>query len=90
MSHGYRQRVGLAQALVHRPPLLVLDEPTNGLDSEQRAALRPLLAGLGERGCVLMTSHNWDEVLAVVHRVYRLQDGVLQEITITLVASPHL
>ena len=50
LSHGYRQRVGLAQALVHRPPLLVLDEPTNGLDSEQRAALRPLLAGLGERG----------------------------------------
>lgn len=90
LSHGYRQRVGLAQALVHRPPLLVLDEPTNGLDSEQRAALRPLLAGLGERGCVLMTSHNWDEVLAVAHRVYRLQDGVLQEITIPRVASPHL
>ena len=90
LSHGYRQRVGLAQALIHRPPLLVLDEPTNGLDSDQRAALRPLLAGLGESGCVLMTSHNWDEVLAVAQRVYRLHDGVLQEIVIPRVDTPHL
>ncbi|WP_298081358.1 ABC transporter ATP-binding protein [uncultured Cardiobacterium sp.] len=90
LSHGYRQRVGLAQALIHRPPLLVLDEPTNGLDSDQRAALRPLLAGLGESGCVLMTSHNWDEVLTVAQRVYRLHDGVLQEIVIPRVDTPHL
>ena len=90
LSHGYRQRVGLAQALIHRPTLLVLDEPTNGLDSDQRAALRPLLAGLGESGCVLMTSHNWDEVLAVAQRVYRLHDGVLQEIVIPRVDTPHL
>lgn len=90
LSHGYRQRVGLAQALIHCPPLLVLDEPTNGLDSDQRAALRPLLAGLGESGCVLMTSHNWDEVLAVAQRVYRLHDGVLQEIVIPRVDTPHL
>ncbi|WP_314910049.1 ABC transporter ATP-binding protein [Cardiobacterium hominis] len=90
LSHGYRQRVGLAQALIHRPPLLVLDEPTNGLDSDQRAALRPLLASLGESSCVLMTSHNWDEVLAVAHRVYRLHDGVLQEITIPRAESPHI
>ena len=90
LSHGYRQRVGLAQALIHRPPLLILDEPTNGLDSDQRAALRPLMAGLGERSCVLMTSHNWDEVLAVAHRVYRLHDGVLQEITIPRLEQPHL
>lgn len=90
LSHGYRQRVGLAQALIHRPPLLVLDEPTNGLDSDQRAALRPLLAGLGESGCVLMTSHNWDEVLAVAQRVYHLHDGVLQEIVIPRVDTPHL
>ena len=90
LSHGYRQRVGLAQALIHRPPLLVLDEPTNGLDSDQSAALRPLLASLGESSCVLMTSHNWDEVLAVAHRVYRLHDGVLQEITIPRAESPHI
>lgn len=90
LSHGYRQRVGLAQALIHCPPLLVLDEPTNGLDSDQRAALCPLLAGLGESGCVLMTSHNWDEVLAVAQRVYRLHDGVLQEIVIPRVDTPHL
>ena len=90
LSHGYRQRVGLAQAMIHRPPLLVLDEPTNGLDSDQRASLRPLLASLGERGCVLMTSHNWDEILAVAHRVYRLHDGVLQEILIPRPATPHL
>ena len=90
LSHGYRQRVGLAQALIHRPPLLVLDEPTNGLDSDQRASLRPLLAGLAASSCVLLTSHDWQEVLAVAHRVYRLQDGVLQEISIPRCEVPHI
>ena len=67
LSHGYRQRVGLAQALIHKPSLVVLDEPTNGLDSDQRLLLRPLLAGLADSCCVLMTSHDWDEVLATAH-----------------------
>ena len=90
LSHGYRQRVGLAQALIHKPPLLVLDEPTNGLDSNQRLLLRPLLASLADSCCVLMTSHDWDEVLATAHRVYHLHDGVLREIVIPRPAGAHI
>ena len=90
LSHGYRQRVGLAQALIHKPSLVVLDEPTNGLDSDQRLLLRPLLAGLADSCCVLMTSHDWDEVLATAHRVYYLHNGILQEIPIPRVDGPHL
>ncbi|MDO4642595.1 MAG: ABC transporter ATP-binding protein [Cardiobacteriaceae bacterium] len=90
LSHGYRQRVGLAQAMIHQPPLLILDEPTNGLDSDQRMLLRPLLSGLAMNSCVLMTSHDWDEVLAIAHRVYYLQDGILHELIIPRHANPQL
>jgi len=60
------------------------------LDSDQRLLLRPLLAGLADSCCVLMTSHDWDEVLATAHRVYYLHNGILQEIPIPRVNSPHL
>ena len=63
---------------------------SNGLDSDQRLLLRPLLAGLADSCCVLMTSHDWDEVLATAHRVYYLHNGILQEIPIPRVDGPHL
>ncbi len=74
LSKGYRQRVGLADALVHDPPLLILDEPTIGLDPNQIRSLRQLIKDLGQRRSVLLSSHILPEVemtctrLLIMHR----------------------
>src|SRR5207237_1386404 len=57
LSKGYRQRVGLAQAILHRPDLLVLDEPTEGLDPNQRLEIRRLIGALGKDRTVILSTH---------------------------------
>jgi len=76
-SKGFRQRVGLAQALLHDPPLLILDEPTNGLDPLQVVEMRELIRELGKTKTVLLTSHVMSEVEALAERVILLNRGRL-------------
>src|SRR5215211_1829295 len=75
LSGGMRRRVGIAQAIVADPELLLLDEPTTGLDPEQRMRFRQLLAGLGERRTVVLSTHLVEDVAAVCTRVVVLWQG---------------
>ncbi len=76
-SKGFRQRVGLAQALLHDPPLLILDEPTNGLDPNQVVEIRELVRRLGETKTVILTSHVLPEIEALAERVILIHQGRL-------------
>ena len=79
LSQGQRQRLGLACALLHRPALLVLDEPANALDPVQVATLRKLLRELAAEGtAVILSTHQLVEVTAVCTRVAILHEGVLR------------
>ena len=86
-SKGYRQRVGLAQALVSNPSLLILDEPTNGLDPIQVVEIRQLIRTLGREKTVILTTHVLSEVEVLADRVILLHQGLknaegsLQEVT---------
>ncbi len=75
LSKGYRQRVGLAQALLGDPPVLILDEPTIGLDPEQVVGIRALVASLAGERAVLLSSHILSEVEAICTRVIVLSRG---------------
>jgi len=75
LSKGYRQRVGLAQTLVHKPQVLILDEPTAGLDPTQIAEVRRLIRGLAGRSTVLLSTHVLSEVEATCERVIMLLNG---------------
>jgi ABC-2 type transport system ATP-binding protein len=75
LSKGYRQRVGLAQAIVHEPPVLVLDEPTSSLDPRQRHEVRELIAGLKGRHTVILSTHILPEVSEVADRVIIISRG---------------
>jgi ABC-2 type transport system ATP-binding protein len=75
LSKGFRQRVGLADALVHRPKLLILDEPTNGLDPNQIRQVRELIRQLGERHTILLSTHILTEVEATCRRVIIIDGG---------------
>ncbi|HEX6970794.1 MAG TPA: ABC transporter ATP-binding protein, partial [Limnochordia bacterium] len=77
ISKGYRQRVGLAQALVGNPPVLVLDEPTVGLDPKQIIEIRELLRELGEEHTVILSSHILPEVSQLCERVVIINQGQL-------------
>lgn len=77
LSKGYRQRVALADALVHEPQLLVLDEPTLGLDPNQIRQVRELIRSLAERHTVLISSHILPEIEMTCHRVLILHRGRL-------------
>jgi ABC-2 type transport system ATP-binding protein len=77
LSRGYRQRVAIAQALLNNPPLLILDEPTNGLDPRQIIAMRELIRALATTHTILVTSHILSEIEKVAHRVAILLDGRL-------------
>jgi len=75
LSKGYRQRVGLADALVHDPELLILDEPTNGLDPNQIRQIRELIRQLGESHTVLVSTHILHEVEMTCNRVIIIDSG---------------
>jgi ABC-2 type transport system ATP-binding protein len=77
LSRGYRQRVAIAQALAHRPDLLVLDEPTNGLDPRQIIETRNLIRGLAGTRTIIMSSHILGEVEKTADRVAILLHGRL-------------
>ena len=77
LSKGYRQRVGLAQALVGNPPILILDEPTVGLDPKQMMEIRNLIKRLGKRHTVILSSHILSEIQAVCDRVIIINKGKL-------------
>ncbi|MEV6964276.1 ABC transporter ATP-binding protein [Hamadaea sp. NPDC051192] len=76
LSGGMRQRVALAAAILGEPELLILDEPTVGLDPEQRLRFRELIAELGESRTVLLSTHQTDDVAALCRRVIVLDSGV--------------
>ncbi len=75
LSGGQRRRLALAQALLGAPELLVLDEPTTGVDPEQRMTLRRVLSRAGERGTVLLSTHQTEDVAALCDRVVVLDGG---------------
>jgi ABC-2 type transport system ATP-binding protein len=77
LSKGYRQRVGLAQALLHDPQVLILDEPTAGLDPNQLADIRALIKKLGEEKTVIFSTHIMQEVKAICDRVVIINRGNL-------------
>lgn len=75
LSKGYRQRVGLAQALIHDPEVLILDEPTTGLDPNQLAEIRNLIMEVGKSKTVMLSTHIMQEVEAVCGRVIIINKG---------------
>lgn len=78
LSKGYKQRVGLADALVNKPDLLILDEPTNGLDPSQIRQSRELIKRLGERHTILISTHILTEVEAICGRVIIIDKGKIR------------
>lgn len=77
LSKGYRQRVGLAQALLHEPDVLILDEPTAGLDPNQIHEVREIIRRLGKQKTILLSTHIMQEVQAVAGRVLFVSEGRL-------------
>ena len=77
LSKGYRQRVGLAQALVHRPDVVLLDEPSNGLDPQQMQGMRSLIHQLAEHCGVIFSTHLLNEAEAVCNRIAVMHAGQL-------------
>ncbi|MBR7039959.1 MAG: ATP-binding cassette domain-containing protein [Oscillospiraceae bacterium] len=77
LSKGYKQRVGLAQALIGNPPVLILDEPTVGLDPKQMVEIRTLIKRLGKNHTVILSSHILSEIQAVCDRVVIIDHGTL-------------
>jgi ABC-2 type transport system ATP-binding protein len=78
LSKGYRQRVGLADALIHEPDLLILDEPTNGLDPNQIQAIRRLIKNLGEKHTILISTHILSEVEMTCNKVVIIDEGKIK------------
>jgi ABC-2 type transport system ATP-binding protein len=78
LSKGYRQRVGLASTLLHDPPILILDEPTGGLDPNQIVEVRELIRRLGETKTIILSTHILPEVEASCGRAVILIDGLVR------------
>ena len=77
LSKGYRQRTALAQALIHEPPILILDEPTDGLDPNQKHEVRELIKRMSEQRAILVSTHILEEVEAVCSRALIIANGKL-------------
>jgi ABC-2 type transport system ATP-binding protein len=75
LSKGYQQRVGLAQAILHQPDLLILDEPTNGLDPNQIIEIRNIIKEMGKEKTVILSTHIMQEVEALCSRVIVIHQG---------------
>ncbi|WP_332021842.1 ABC transporter ATP-binding protein [Kaistella sp.] len=83
LSKGYKQRVGLAQAILHSPDLLILDEPTNGLDPNQIIEIRNVIKEIGKEKTVILSTHIMQEVEALCSRVILIHQGnVIQDTNI--------
>ncbi|MBI4819469.1 MAG: ATP-binding cassette domain-containing protein [Deltaproteobacteria bacterium] len=78
LSKGFRQRVGLAQAIMHKPRLLILDEPTNGLDPTQIVEIRNLITRLAQASTVILSTHILPEVEATCHRAIIMMNGEIR------------
>lgn len=96
LSKGFRQRVGLAQAILHRPDLLVLDEPTEGLDPSQRLEIRRLIGHLGQDRTVMLSTHVLSEVrdtcsrLLIINNGKMVADGSVAELTAQASGRVHV
>ena len=92
LSKGFRQRVGLAQALIHDPPVLVLDEPTIGLDPRQIIEIRSLIRKLAGQRTVILSTHILPEVSQICEKVVIINEGqvVLEEDMATLTRNASL
>ena len=96
LSKGYRQRTGLAAAILHRPDLLVLDEPTEGLDPNQRVEIRKLIVELGRERTVLLSTHVLPEVqhvcsrLLIINRGRLVADGPVNDLVARAAGGAHL
>tara|TARA_S200000501_G_scaffold126339_1_gene119306 strand:- start:197 stop:976 length:780 start_codon:yes stop_codon:yes gene_type:complete len=77
LSRGFKQRVGVAQAILHRPRLLILDEPSNGLDPKQNQEMRDLILTLAKEATVILSTHVMQEVDAICDRVLIMSAGKL-------------
>ncbi|NRA32241.1 MAG: ABC transporter ATP-binding protein [Polyangiaceae bacterium] len=75
LSHGFKQRVGIAQAIVHRPKLVILDEPISGLDPAQIKEMRGLIRGLAGQHTVIVSSHILSEISETCDRIFIIRDG---------------
>ena len=75
LSRGYRQRLGLAQAIVHDPPILILDEPSSGLDPNQIIEFRSLIKKLGKKKIIILSTHILREVVALCSNIIILNNG---------------
>ncbi len=78
LSKGFRRRVGLAQALLHDPDTLILDEPTDGLDPNQKHDVREMIAGMGKDKCIIISTHILEEVDAVCSRAMIISQGIVK------------
>ena len=83
LSRGYKQRVGIAQALIHNPEVLILDEPTTGLDPNQLIEIRELIRSYGKNRTVLLSTHIMQEVQAMCDHVVIINKGELVADTLT-------
>ncbi len=75
LSKGYKRRVGLAQALIHDPDVLILDEPTDGLDPNQKHDVRKLITNMGKDKCIIVSTHILEEVEAICSRTIIIARG---------------
>jgi ABC-2 type transport system ATP-binding protein len=80
LSRGFKQRVGLAQAIIHNPPIIILDEPTTGLDPESIYQIRNLILDLKKNHTVVLSSHHLSEISLICDRVSILHQGIFQTI----------
>lgn len=91
LSKGYRQRVGLAQALIHDPDVLILDEPTTGLDPNQLEEIRSLIRSVGKEKVVVLSTHIMQEVEAMCNRAVIINHGrIVSDDRMTHVSSQEL
>ena len=77
LSHGFAQRVGIAQAIIHKPPVLILDEPINGLDPVQIVEMRDLILSFRDQHTVILSSHILSEITRTCDRILIIDDGKL-------------
>ncbi len=84
LSKGFKRRVGLAQAMIHDPEVLILDEPTDGLDPNQKVLVQDLLANLSQERCVILSTHLLDEAEKVCNRAVIICEG-----RILVDSTPH-